>query len=502
MPNPDRNRRSEMGSTETARSTGKDWQAAAETVFLVWLVAAGFLVRLWPLWQVHFWDEAVYLQNAEVICCGKINYSELNSRPPLLSLLFAGVFLLWHNVYAASILTAALNALGPPFLYLSGRKLVGRAAAAIAALLLAFSPFFVSSGTGNSLLTDSPALTLILISFWLLLEALGNNAGIWFGLAGFVPALAVLMRFASLPTVAVLSLLLLRADRRFRAALRFGAGFALGFGPYLLWSKVRYGGFLATLRRGWENVGGSAEPTLYYLQNFSSVFPWITLVGLVLWLVGWLLDTRVDWERVADQVVVRLGPRAKKSPGGSGAFLWGWALAVLSYFSALTHKELRYILPLAPPLFLLAGRGLKVLLRGTSLRARAFGTAVLVAALAYSFAPVLDRFHGPFVSPFISEEKEASDFLNSKARNGAVLYTNFNYPVFGYYTHLPTQVLLEQDASFYRAFPKNMPADGYLILYKQVDKDPRLDWVDSNPHFRRFQEFPSLVVYEYQASAN
>src|SRR6266404_3850113 len=92
------------------------WEPAAEAAFLTLLVAAAFLVRLWPIWQVHFWDEAVYLQNAEVICCGKTNYSELSSRPPLLSILFALAFLLWHHVYAASVLTALLNAAGPLFL--------------------------------------------------------------------------------------------------------------------------------------------------------------------------------------------------------------------------------------------------------------------------------------------------------------------------------------------------------------------------------------------------
>ena len=119
---------------------------------------------------MHTWDENVYLQNAELMCCGKNNYNEIDSRPPLLSLLFAGVFLLWHSDYAAYVVTALLNALGPVVLYLAGRMIVGRAAAAIAALLLAFTPFFVSvfppvsSGfvsfpTGHSLLTDSPALT-------------------------------------------------------------------------------------------------------------------------------------------------------------------------------------------------------------------------------------------------------------------------------------------------------------------------------------------------------
>ena len=93
----------------------------AEFAFLVLLVAAAFLLRLWPISRGHFWDEAVYLQDAEVICCGKINYSELDSRPPLLSLLFDAMFLVWHSAFAANVATALLNALGPAFLYLGGR---------------------------------------------------------------------------------------------------------------------------------------------------------------------------------------------------------------------------------------------------------------------------------------------------------------------------------------------------------------------------------------------
>src|SRR5258707_14693095 len=227
-------------------------QLILEFAFVALLVGAAFVLRLWPLSKAHFWDEAVYLQNAEVICCGKTNYSELSSRPPLLSLVFAGVFLLWNNVYAASLVTAFLNALGPLFLYFSGRIAKGRAAAAIASLLLAFSPFFVgafpawfvSDDTGNSLLSDSPALTLILVSFWLLLRALRNQTDRRLAYAGFAFALVVLMRFASLSSVAVLSLLVLFANRGGGVAFALGIGFTTGFAPYLCWSRLRYGGFL------------------------------------------------------------------------------------------------------------------------------------------------------------------------------------------------------------------------------------------------------------------
>src|ERR1017187_9048160 len=114
-------------------------QVILESTFVVLLVAAAFVLRLWGLSKMHFWDEASYLQNAEVICCGKTNFSELDFRAPLLSLIFAAVFLLWHNIYAADIVTALLNALGPALLYVSGRMVVGRMPAAIGSLLLAVS---------------------------------------------------------------------------------------------------------------------------------------------------------------------------------------------------------------------------------------------------------------------------------------------------------------------------------------------------------------------------
>jgi hypothetical protein len=93
-----------------SRNSGNQY-AVLEFAFVVLLMMAAFTLRIWSISKVHFWDEAVYLQNAEVICCGKANYSELASRPPLLSLIFAAVFLLWHHVYAACIATALLNAL-------------------------------------------------------------------------------------------------------------------------------------------------------------------------------------------------------------------------------------------------------------------------------------------------------------------------------------------------------------------------------------------------------
>jgi hypothetical protein len=142
-----------------------------------------------------------------------------------------------------------------------------------------------------------------------------------------------------------------------------------------------------------------------------------------------------------------------------------------------------------------------VLLRGRQTAAQVAGAVFVVGALACTFLPVRQRFESPFVDDEVSEEMQVSDFLNQSVPPATVLYSNFNYPVFAYYTNLPVHRLPESGPALYDTLNR-LPGDGILIAYKQNEDiaDPRLEWLDSNPHFRRFRGFPSLVLYEYRAS--
>jgi 4-amino-4-deoxy-L-arabinose transferase-like glycosyltransferase len=501
----------QLDEAPTAAEDSNRHYEVVECAFLVLLFVGALLVRLWGLTKMHGWDENVYLQNALMICCGKNNYNEIDSRPPLLSLLFSGVFRLWHSDYAAWILTATLNALGPIFLYLAGRKLVSRAAAAIAALLLAFAPFFVSvfppasSGftsfpTGHSLLSDCPALTLILLAFWLLLRALEKDSILLFTAAGFVLALAVLMRFPSLASVAILSLLLLWARKPLRAILCCTAGFVAGIVPYLCWSRYRYGGFLATFLSGWLNFSGPGESPLYYLRYFTIIFSWLALAGLILW------GIRRVWKKPASEVDLCLSHEnvLRLRYLGNEGFLWLWALTLMIVFSSLTHKEPRYVIPVAPPLFLLAGVGLSSLLLGRSKTMRVAGMTVLAVMLCVGFWPDYQRFSGGFIDHSVSEEMRVSEYLNKNFPPATILYSNLEYPTFAYYTNFKVQDLPEDGNDLYWSL-NHLPAEGVLIAYTRYPGYypplPPLAWLDANPHFRRLQEFPSMVLYQYRAQA-
>ena len=500
----------QLDGTQTGGWEASRRREVAERAFPLVLFAGALVVRLWGLSRMHSWDENVYLQNALLICCGKNNYNEIDSRPPLLSLLFAGAFRLWNSDYAALILTAVLNALGPVLLYLAGRRFVGKVAAAIAALLLAFTPFFVSvfpplsSGfisdpTGHSLYSDSPALTLILLAFLLLLRALERETVLRIAAAGFVFALAVLMRFPSLASVGVLSLLLLWAKKPLRAIAACAAGFAVAIAPYLCWSRIRYGGFLATFFSGWLNFDGEPESFFYYMKWSGVIFSWLALAGLLLW------AARSVWEmlqRARDDEGAHRKISLDQILHSREGFLCLWALVLLLVFSSLSHKEPRYVMPVAPPLFLLAGAGLSVLLKGRGTLARIAGTTVLAGVLCWGFWPILQRFETGFIDHSVSEEMRVADYMNKNLPPATILYSNLEYPTFAYYTNFKVNDLPEESDDLYWSL-NNLPADGVLIAYTRYPGYhpplPTPAWLDANPHFRRLQEFPTMVLYQYRA---
>ena len=129
-------------------------------------------------------------------------------------------------------------------------------------------------------------------------------------------------------------------------------GFAAGIGPYLCWSRLRYGGFFRTLHNGWAYVQGREESPFFYLKNFTNIFSWITVAGLVLWIGRWTWE---NWaHKGGDQPVMAVERTVAGRSRGLEAFLWLWVATLLLFFSAMHHKEPRYVMPMAPPLFLLA----------------------------------------------------------------------------------------------------------------------------------------------------
>ncbi len=162
-------------------------------------------------------------------------------------------------------------------------------------------------------------------------------------------------------------------------------------------------------------------------------------------------------------------------------------------------------MPVAPPLFLLAGVGLSTLLEGSKLFTRIAGSALLALAFLSCFWPTRHRFDTGLIDYSESEEMTVSEFLKQNLPSSTVLYANRNYPDFEYYAEMQVRSLPETGPALYEKL-NQLPSDGILIAYRPDDPDdpdaaiePTLAWLDANPHFQRFHEFPALVLYQYHS---
>ena len=86
---------------------------AYENIFLALLILFSFVIRLFPVdTSYFFWDETVYLQNAQYYAGMPASYTELNIRPPLLPMMLSGIYSLGLDAEVWSrVLMAFLNSL-------------------------------------------------------------------------------------------------------------------------------------------------------------------------------------------------------------------------------------------------------------------------------------------------------------------------------------------------------------------------------------------------------
>lgn len=479
----------------------------AELTFLIVLVAASFLLRFWGVSHLHIWDENVYLLNAEKMLTGSAPYDEVSSRPPLLPLLFAGAFRLWHSDYAAWMVATGLNAAGPLFMYLAGRSFIGRFPAMLAALMLGFSPYmanafipgsadFQGDNTGHSLMTDCPALTLVLLAFWLMIRALQVPTAVRFGAAGLALAAAGLMRFGSFSSICILALLPLAAPRRVRSLGMCLAGFLVGVTPYLSWSYRNYGGLFYTLRDGWANFGGPAESSWFYVDRLTLIFSGFAVAGLLLWALCSLFAV---WTGQID------GPRLQGTTGAlplppavRQIYLIFWAVALFCCFSALSHKEPRYILPAAAPVYLLSGVGWQTIFSTHRPLARACGTIAMLAAFAACLWTDRMRLRSSFIGHDTNEEMTVSAWIRDHTSARTVLFAASSYPDFAYYSGRTTIPLPSTGRELDKALEK-VPEGSLVIVYRYEDDgrpgEPSLSWLQAHPSFHLLHSSSQISLY-------
>jgi 4-amino-4-deoxy-L-arabinose transferase-like glycosyltransferase len=446
-------------------------------------LAFGF--GLFPISRVYLWDEAVYLATAENLFASTPYFTEISFRPPLLPLLLnLGAHLMSIDLFA-HILAAAFFAAGVLLIYLLGSKLFGKLSGLIAAGLMLLSPFFLT--WSHRVLSDIPSMTLALGSLYFLFRHIEDEKGkAWnAALAGVLLASSVLMRFVLILMGICAVYFFLRRCLRFRYALWYGAGFAATLAPYLVWAQIRQGSFVKPFLLAMWIVGAGSEPVpykLYYLEATYLVAAPVAVLGLGFYVCALFRRQAGNWWAHEFPLVL-------------------WYAGFTLYLTTVSHKEIRYVLPAIPALFLLAGHGL------ASLQSKrvVLVTAALVSLSAAFMIRRVSYFDGreswvEGMLAYSAETRPAALYLQEHMTAEQVIYSNHLWPVIAYYSKRKTLDLWPRDESFYRVYPRNLKQDGYLVVYEGVGKEPSRDWLDRNPEFHQVQQFGHVIVYEYKAA--
>lgn len=430
-------------------------------VLLFVILAAAFLLRVFPVRTAHWWDETVYLQHAEIILSDRDNYSEMSYRSPLLPIFFAAAFSLYDHIYMAHIVVALLGILIPLSLFFLGKRLYGIPEGLIAAFFGACTIFIFDQS--RTLLADAPAVGLMGIGLALLFTSDHRPAPLFF--SGLFFAAAVLMKLTLVIALIIVPLYFLLRRLSLSSLIVFCAGAFVGLLPFFVWAQVHEGFFLQPFLELQKQILDADEPWFYYLMHTPLALPIAVSAGLALF----AFFKRHGLNRT-ELFLLILG----------GAFV--------IYLSHVPHKELRYILPALPPLLLFSARGLVSLYRTYNNRAVVMGIAAL---LVFSFAPVWKAMPSTFIDTTDSDEKIVADYIFEHFRKDMGVFATFNYPVFAYYSERKTVRIV-----LWRPLPEQLSAvrEAVVIVYKNKDF-PDLEWLRERS--KEVYTKGDIVVYHY-----
>jgi dolichyl-phosphate-mannose-protein mannosyltransferase len=402
--------RAERGRTAPARSGVRRSALASPPAgaYLAAVLAVAAVLRVWHLDGTGFnSDEAVYAGQAAAIA----DHPELGELFPVFRahpLLFQTVLSLGFRLGLGEgfeRLTAAAVGVATVYLvYELGKLLYGRRAGLIAALLMALVPYHVV--VTRQVLLDGPMTFFATLTVLLLARFVLCGRPVWLYGAGAAMGLTFLSKETSIVLLgAIYAFLALTPELRVRLrdlAISLGV-MALVIAPFplSLMGAGRTGTGESYLT--WQLFRRPNHDWLFYPATVpEAIGPLVVLaaaVGL------WLLRREGSWRET---------------------LLVAWIAVPVAFFSLWPVKGFQYLLPIAPPLALLAGRALSRLPAPAGRGARALGVAIVALSL---LVPTWSRVQGARPETFLAGSggvpggREAGEWIDEHVPAGATFMT-------------------------------------------------------------------------------
>lgn len=254
---------------------------------LLTLFLLSFFLQTFPLRNAFYWDESVYLQNAEVIFSGRTNYSELDFRPPLLPLILSFFYFFKHSLLTAQIVNGFLSSINVIAIYLLSKELFNKKTALLSSFFFTFLAFSIEFS--NMILTGNSALGIFTLGSYFLLKYFRKRKISFLFFGNLLVSLSVLMRFtnAILILVFVFFLFIVKIgkvyDLKFRLKTFFTSAILvfLFMLPYFIFSKLKFDSFFYTFFRGNQIIEWSYSSGKWFYFTQVPLFTIISLIFLL-----------------------------------------------------------------------------------------------------------------------------------------------------------------------------------------------------------------------------
>ena len=347
------------------------WRERVTVPTSVWLsltLVVGLVVRLVNLNVVGFnSDEAVYAGQSASLAGNPLFVNQFpifRAHPLLLPTLMSPLFSSGTPDLRGRYVVALLG-VGTLFaVFLVGRELYGSKTGLLGALLLAIMPYHVI--VTRQLLLDGPAVLCITFAFWMFARFVRTERLEWLAASAATLGLAVLTKETAivLAGTMVIFLLVSAQVRRPARALALTVGVLVAV-SLVFPLAISLAGRSATGQNylTWQLTRSSNHAETFYLTTIPAAIGFALIAVAAL---GLVFRVNRTWREL---------------------LLGLWVLVPFVIFEVYPLKGYQYLLPLAPPLAVLAARGMTTLHlpgrwdRFTSTIARPAVAAVVVASL-------------------------------------------------------------------------------------------------------------------------
>lgn len=312
-------------------------RALAALIVVLSMVAGGFL-RLWQINAIGYnTDEAVYSGQAAAIAGVpglKENFPVFRAHPLLFQFVLSLVYKIHFDDLVGRLLAVGVGLATIFLVYEVGKLLYGRIPGALAAALLAVMPYHVV--VTRQVLLDGPMAFFATLTLYMLARFGQTQKARWVYAAGVAMGLTFLSKETSIVLLgAIYAFLALSPELRVRIRDLIIAPIlmALVIAPFPISLLLAGGSNTGREYLIWQLFRRPNHEPIFYLQTVPLAIGILVIVVAILGLL--LLWREHSWRE---------------------KLLLSWIVVPAIFFQLWPVKGFQYLLPIAPPLAILAGR--------------------------------------------------------------------------------------------------------------------------------------------------